>query len=235
MKQLLLASILILAPSSWGALLQYETAGSVSPGFFFFTIDGKQHQRLLCDEFNPNVTTSMYNSTVVTLADLMTDNAGAQMTTLRMSGVSSSTALMFYTYVAYLDAKAYAGTAQASDVVLANRWMIDGLKNGKTADFLREGNTGGSGPLSQGAMNLLTEVQSQASFFINPTFRIFTSPLDASHARLTQEQTGYIDDPASGAVAEPKTLLGFAVGLSAIAFLRWRKLALMTDTATSEG
>lgn len=73
MKQLLLASILILAPSSWGALLQYETVGSVNPGFLFFTIDGNQHQRLLCDEINPNVTTSMYNSTVVTLADLMTE------------------------------------------------------------------------------------------------------------------------------------------------------------------
>ena len=102
MIRLLLASTLI-APLSFSALLQFETVGSINPGFFFFTIDGKQHQRLLCDEFNPNVTTTLYNSTVVTLADLLVDNAGAQLTTLRQSGVRSSTALLFYTYVSYLD------------------------------------------------------------------------------------------------------------------------------------
>ena len=67
------------------------------------------------------MTATFYNSTVVTLADLLVDNAGAQLTTLRQSGVRSSTALLFYTYVSYLDAKAYAGTAQAADVVLADR------------------------------------------------------------------------------------------------------------------
>ena len=233
MNRLLIASIFTFAPLSWGALMQYETVGSINPGFFLFTIDGKQHQRLLCDEFSPNVTTSLYNSTVVTLADMFVDNAGAQITTLRLSGVKASTALLFYTYVAYLEAKAYAGTALASDVVIADRWMIDGLKNGKSGNFLRNGNGGGSGPLSQGAMSLLTEVQSQASFFINPTFRIYTSPFDASGARLTQEQTGFIEDPASGSVAEPKTLLGFSVGLIAIAMLRWRKFARTTAEANN--
>ena len=223
----LLPAFILFAPLSFCVLLQFETVGSTNPGFFFFTIDGNQHQRLLCDEFNPNVTTTLYNSTVVTLADLLVDNAGAQLTTLRQSGVNSSTALLFYTYVAYLDAKAYAGTAQASDVVLADRWMIDGLKNGRTGDFLRDNTTGGSGPLTQGAMKLLTEVQSQASFFINPSFRIFTSPLAAFGARLTQEQTGFIIDPGS-AVAEPGTLAGFAVGLAAIAYYRRRRLTLTT-------
>ena len=224
MNRLLLVSILALASQTWGAVLQFDSNGSTNPGFFYFTIDGVPRQRLLCDEFNPNVTTSMYTSTVVTLADMFVDNAGAQLTTLRLSGVKASTAFLFYTYVAYLDAKAYAGTALASDVVLANRWMIDGLKTGKTGDFLRDGTAGGSGPLTQRAMTLLTEVQTQTSFFLNSNFRIYTSPFDATGSRLTQEQTGYLEDPSSGAVAEPKSLLLFGLGLLAIAVFRFRRL-----------
>ena len=110
-------------------------------------------------------------------------------------------------------------------------WMIDGLKNGKTGDFLRDGTTGGSGPLTQGAMNLLTEVQSQTSLFFNPAFKIFTSPFSAFGSRLTQEQTGFIEDPVIA--TEPKTLLGFALGLTAIAFFRRRKLNLTTDTVSN--
>ncbi len=57
-----------------GALMQFETFGSQNPGFFF-TIDGRAGQKLLCDEYYPNVTTLLYDSTVVTLADVLVDNA----------------------------------------------------------------------------------------------------------------------------------------------------------------
>ena len=103
-----------------------------------------------------------------------------------------------------------------------DRWV----KEWEDVDFLREGNTGGSGPLSQGAMNLLTEVQSQASFFINPRFRIFTSPLDVSHARLTQEQTEYIDDPASGAVRGTENAFRVCRGTKRHCFLAVAKVSL---------
>jgi hypothetical protein len=222
MKKLILLSTFVLTQLSWGALMQYETIGSTNPGFFYFTIDGIAHQRLLCDEFFPNVSTTMYNSVVVTLADIFVDNAGARMTTLRKSGVSSSTALLFYSYVAYLDAKAYDGSASASDVVLANRWMIDGLKSGKSGDFIRGGTAAGSGPLTNNAMTLLTEVQSQVRFPVYSGFRIYTSPLDATGARLTQEQTGFVEG-AGGAVAEPSSLLLFGCGLLSIAYYRKSK------------
>ena len=217
MKRLFLLAFLALQPHLWGSLMQFEIVGSTNPGFFFFTIDGKPNQRLLCDEFYPNVTTLFYNSTVVTLADILADNAGAQLTTLRQNRVSASMAFIFYSYVAYLDAKAYAGSALAADVVLANRWMIDGLKDGKSGNFLQDYTTGGTGPLTNGAMALLQEVQSLAVVPVNAAFRIYTSPFDATGFRLTQEQTGF------GGVPEPSTFFLLGAGFGAMGVLRFIK------------
>lgn len=198
MKKMSFLVCLALQSQLWGAVMLFELVGSTNPGFFFFTIDGKAHQRLLCDEFYPNVTSLLYNSTVVTLADILADNAGAQLTTLRQNRVSATMAFTFYSYVAYLDAKAYAGTALASDVVLANRWMIDGLKDRKSGDFLHDYTTGGTGPLTSGAMALLQEVQSLAVVPFNAAFQIYTSPFDATGFRLSQEQTGFAGVPEPG-------------------------------------
>ena len=199
-----------------GALMQFETIGSQNPGFFFFTIDGKAGQKLLCDEFSPNVTSLLYNSNVVTLADVLVDNAAANFTTLRQHGVSASMAFTFYSYVAYLDAKAYAGQALAADVVLANRWMIDGLKEGKSGNFVRDNTTGGTGPLTNGAMALLQEVQSLAVVPFNTAFQIYTSPVDRRGFRLTQEQTGFAGVP------EPSAVILQALGLGVIVFISRR-------------
>ena len=226
MKRALLLTLLTFAPHSWGALLTYQLAGSTNPGFFNFTIDGVANQKLLCDEFLPNVTSETYNSVVVTLADVAANNANAQLTTLRRFGISATTALTFYRYVAYLDALAYAAPAAtqaavAASVVQANRWMIDGLKDGKTANFLIGGTAAGTGPLPNAAQDLLTQVQSLApGFAVDPTFRIFTSPLMANGSRLTQEQTGI-----TGAVPEPVSALYLGLGLIAMGLRRKSKAA----------
>ena len=226
MKKALLIALMTLAPHSWGALLTYQLTGSVNPGFFNFTIDGVANQKLLCDEFLPNVTTETYNSVVVTLADVLANNANAQLTTLRKSGVAAATAYTFYRYVAYLDAIAYAalGTASeaavAADVVRANRWMIDGLKDGKTSNFIIGGTAAGSGALTNGAMNYLTQVQSLApGFAVDPNFKIYTSPVNASGARLAQEQTGIIGG-GGGAVPEPASILYIGMGLLSLGLAR---------------
>ncbi len=240
MKKVLLLTLLAFTPHSWGALLTYQLVGSTNPGFFNFTIDGVKNQMLLCDEFLPNVTSETYNSVVVTLADVAANNANAQLTllcqmnnakaqftTLCQSGISDTTALTFYRYVAYLDALAYAAPAAtraavAANVVLANRWMIDGLKDGKTANFLIGGTAAGTGPLTNGAQDLLTQVQSLAvGFAVDPNFRIFTSPFAANGSRLTQEQTGVV----GGAVPEPASALYFGLGLIAIGLVRKSKTA----------
>ena len=228
MKKALLLTLLTFAPCSWGALLTYQQVGSINPGFFNFTIDGVINQRLLCDEFQPNVTSDTYNSVVATLADIAADNAAAQMTTLRKAGVSAVTALTFYRYVAYLDAIAYAaiGTATqdavAGSVVQANRWMIDGLKDGKTSNFLLGGTAAGSGALPTASQNLLIQVQSLApGFAVSSDFKIFTSPLNAFGARLAQEQTGVV----GGAVPEPASALFLGIGLVALGVIRKSKTA----------
>ena len=227
MKKALLLTLLTFAPHSWGALLTYQLAGSTNPGFFNFTIDGVTNQKLLCDEFSPNVTSETYNSVVVTLADVAANNANAQLTTLRRFGISATTALTFYRYVAYLDALAYAAPAAtqaavAASVVQANRWMIDGLKDGKTANFLLGGTAAGTGPLPNAAQDLLTQVQSLApGFAVDPNFRIFTSPLMANGTTLTQEQTGVV----GGAVPEPISALYLGIGLIAMALVRKSRTA----------
>ena len=177
------------------------------------------------------MTATFYNSTVVTLADLLVDNAGAQLTTLRQSGVRSSTALLLYTYVSYLDAKAYAGTAQAADVVLADRmddrwveeWQDRRLFARRNNWRLRAADAGSHEPFNRGSISNFA--------LFNPAFKIFTSPFSAFGSRLTQEQTGFIEDPVIA--TEPKTLLGFALGLPAIAFFRRRKLNLTTDKVSN--
>lgn len=226
MKRALLLTLLTFAPHSWGALLTYHLTGSTNPGFFIFTIDGVANQKLLCDEFLPNVTSETYNSVVVTLADVAANNANAQLTTLRQFGISDTIALTFYRYVAYLDALAYAApvatqASVAASVVQANRWMIDGLKDGKTANFLLGGTAAGTGPLPNAAQNLLTQVQSLApGFAVDPTFRIYTSPLMANGTPLTQEQTGI-----TGAVPEPVSALYLGLGLVAMGLFRKSKAA----------
>lgn len=119
-------------------------------------------------------------------------------------------AFTFYSYVAYLDAKAYAGQALAADVVLANRWMIDGLKEGESGNFLHDNTTGGTGPLTNGAMALPQEVQSLAVVPLNTAFQIYTSPVDRRGLRLTQEQTGFAGVP------EPSAMLAHVFGLGVI-------------------
>ena len=105
-------------------------------------------------------------------------------------------AFTFYSYVAYLDAKAYAGTALASDVVLANRWMIDGLKDRKSGDFLHDYTTGGTGPLTNGAMALLQEVQSLAVVPLNASFQIYTSRLTPPDSGLHRNKPALREFPS---------------------------------------
>ncbi len=222
MKKAFLLTLLTFAPYSWGALLTFQAAGSVEPGFFNVTIDGVLNNKLLCDEF-VNVTAGQYNSLVVTLADVQANNLNAQSTTLRRAGVSATKTLAIYTYIAYLDGLAYAAplatqALTAGDVVLANRWMVDGAKEGKSA-LIADGVGAGTGTLTTGARTLLSQAQSQVSISVDPNFKIYTSPLKSDGTRLTQELTG----SGGGAVPEPVTALYLGAGLVAMGLARKSK------------
>ena len=70
MKKLFLA--LLLSCSAWSTVITQTltNTGGLNPGFSIFTIDGVTGQRLLCDQFFPNITSSTYSSLVFGLADL---------------------------------------------------------------------------------------------------------------------------------------------------------------------
>ena len=103
--------------------------------------------------------------------------------------------------------------------------MIDGLKDGKTSNFIIGGTAAGTGALTNGAQNFLTQVQSLApGFAVDPNFKIYTSPLNASGARLTQEQTGVVGG-GGGTIPEPATTLYLGLGLVAVGFLRKQRTA----------
>ena len=115
---------LILAGSAWAAPVHNMFFLEIdASGFFVFEVDGII-QRLLCDQFNPNVTTLPYKAVGYSLADL----SG---TTLGLAG--DPNALHKYQEVAILDLLAYANPSLAADVVKANRIIVDGSGQGTPA------------------------------------------------------------------------------------------------------
>ena len=210
MKKLFLA--LLLSCSAWSTVITQTlvNTGGVNPGFSIFTIDGVTGQRLLCDEFLPNITSSSYQSLVYGLADL---TSSSDVSFIRPgSGNTLAQAIEKYKIVALLDRMAYANPANAADVVRANR-RVGGSSMVTTAnsDLL----------LAQATALALTTSIAQLS-----DFRIYNSPLlNASQpalGRLTQEMTGIIGG-GGGNIPEPGTMLLLGAGLAGIAMFRRRQ------------
>ena len=158
----ILLLLLLISNSAWAAQITSNMffLGGVNPGFFKFSVDGVD-ERLLCDQFFPNVTSEPYVANVATLADLTG-------TTLVLAG--DPDALRKYQEVAILDLLAYQDPSQAGDVVRANRIIVDG-----------------SGPSTPNALALLSFVEGQnpASYDLSG-FEIFVS-----QRIPTQEMTGF--------------------------------------------
>ncbi len=202
MKKLLLT--LMLSCSAWSAVISQTltNTGGVNPGFALFTIDGVTGQRLLCDQFFPNITSNTYTSLVYGLADLTSTSQVA----LIRAGNTLAQALEKYKLVALLDRFAYANPSNAADVVLANRRIVDG-----------------SGPTTANSDALLLLAQAQAlttTIAQLSDFRIYNSPLNLQGtAPITQEMTGII----GGTIPEPGTMLLLGAGLAGIAMYRRRQ------------
>ena len=205
MKKLFLA--LLLSCSAWSAVITQTltNTGGVNPGFSIFTIDGVTGQRLLCDQFDPNITSSSYQSLVFGLADLTSTSQVA----LIRAGNTLAQALDKYKLVALLDRMAYADASLAADVVRANRVVVDG-----------------SGATTAQSMALLALARTQAmttTIAQLSDFRIYNSPLNIQGTGpITQEMTGIIGG-GGGTIPEPGTMLLLGVGLTGIAMYRRRQ------------
>lgn len=215
MKKALL--VLMLTSSSWGAVMFNTSNASPGPGFSIFTIDGVTGRILLCDEFTPNITTSQYNASVISIADIVNaisignNNAIKDLTLIR-KGKTATQALDIYRKVAMLDLIAYASPLDltlVANVVWANRFLVDG-----------------SGPLPNGAVTLLAQVNGQDYRNFNLTgFRIYAGPLNLGQTtNLTQEMTGD-GGGVVGATPEPATALLLGAGLVSIALYRRKRAA----------
>ena len=141
------------------------------PNFFFFDIDG-QIWKLLCDQFQPNVTSLQYTAKVATLNDL----SGTALDRL-----NDPNALTKYQWVAILDLMAYEDPSKATDVTWANRFIIDG-----------------SGPLpgQAGALVAFVQTQNAANYDLSG-FRIFYGVTPDGRFLETQEQTGFAPEPGT--------------------------------------
>ena len=205
MKKLFLA--LLLSCSAWSTVITQTltNTGGVNPGFSIFTIDGVTGQRLLCDQFDPNITSSSYQSLVFGLADLTSTSQVA----LIRAGNTLAQALDKYKLVALLDRMAYADASLAADVVRANRVVVDG-----------------SGATTAQSMALLALARTQAmttTIAQLSDFRIYNSPLNIQGTGpITQEMTGIIGG-GGGTIPEPGTMLLLGVGLTGIAMYRRRQ------------
>lgn len=205
MKKLFLA--LLLSCSAWSTVITQTltNTGGLNPGFSIFTIDGVTGQRLLCDQFFPNITSSTYSSLVFGLADLTSTSQVA----LIRAGNTLAQALEKYKLVALLDRMAYADTSLAADVVRANRVVVDG-----------------SGATTAQSMALLALAQTQAlttTIAQLSDFRIYNSPLNLQGTGpVTQEMTGIIGG-GGGTIPEPGTMLLLGAGLAGIAMFRRRQ------------
>ncbi len=205
MKKLFLA--LVLSCSAWSAVISQTltNTGGLNPGFSIFTIDGVTGQKLLCDQFFPNITSNTYTSLVYGLADLTSTSQVA----LIRAGNTLAQALEKYKLVALLDKMAYANASLDADVVRANRFVVDG-----------------SGPMTVQSTALLSLAQTQAmttTIAQLSDFRIYNSPLNLQGlAPITQEMTGIVGG-GGGNIPEPGTMFMLGAGLTGIALYRRRQ------------
>jgi hypothetical protein len=214
-KALLLA--LMLASTSWGALMLNTSNASPGPGFSIFTIDGITGRVLLCDEFTPNITSNQYNASVISIADILNaisignNNAIKDLTLIRR-GFTATAALAIYRKVAMLDLIAYASPLDSNlvaSVVWANRFLVDG-----------------TGRVDNATQALLNQVNAQNFNNFDLTgFRVYAGPLNIGQTtNLTQEMTGVVGG-GGGTIPEPTTALLFGTGLISIALYRRKKAA----------
>lgn len=197
MKRCSTLLLLLLSGSAWAETVHMLYVGAIgSPGYYLFDVDGVERM-LICDQYEPNVTTERYLANVATLADL---------TGTALVAKNDPNALWKYQRVAILDSLAFADTTNiqlAEDVTWAARRVVDG-----------------SGILPGNAQTLYDWVQGEnAANYDLSLFRIYTptpSPL------LSQEQTGF-EFPDQSAVPEPSTVTLLGAGLAGIALGRRRR------------
>ena len=198
---------MMLSCCAWSAVISQTltNTGGLNPGFSIFTIDGVTGQRLLCDQFTPNITSNTYTSLVFGLADLTSTSEVA----LIRAGNTLAQALAKYKLVALLDRMAYANASLDADVVRANRFVVDG-----------------SGPMTAQSTALLSLAQTQTlttTIAQLSDFRIYNSPLQLNgRDPLTQEMTGIVGG-GGGNIPEPGTMLLLGAGLAGIAMIRRRQ------------